>query len=297
MKILIAEDETISRHLLESTLRRWGYEVVVAQDGSEAWRLLQADERPSIAILDWIMPGLDGKEVCRRLRGLPPDSYVYVFLLTAKTGKENFIEGMEAGADDYISKPFDPGELQVRLRVANRIIELQQVLREQATKDPLTGLWNRGGVFHLLGQELERSKREGQSVGVVLMDIDHFKQINDTYGHLIGDQALRETAHRILTWVRPYDLLGRYGGEEFLLVLPRCGLEAATRVAERIHSHVRSMSIAVSQHRLSITLSLGVAIGNPEAPLTLEALVQAADTALYRAKQNGRDRVEIAVPG
>src|SRR5580693_8776454 len=209
MRILIADDSIVSRHLLDATLRKWGYEVVAACDGVEAWNILQAPDAPSLAILDWVMPGMTGPEVCRKVREYTKDSkerenYTYILLLTSKSLKEDLIEGMESGADDYITKPFDQHELKVRLRAGTRLVELQaelftarEALREQATKDWLTKLWNRSSIFDILTRELARSERDVCPVSVALLDLDHFKSINDTQGHHAGDIVLRDTASRM----------------------------------------------------------------------------------------------------
>src|SRR5579862_1794375 len=246
MRILIADDSIVSRHLLDATLRKWGYEVVAACDGVEAWNILQAPDAPSLAILDWVMPGMTGPEVCRKVREHAKDSkeqecYTYILLLTSKSLKEDLIEGMESGADDYVTKPFDQHELKVRLRAGTRIIDLEhqlvaarEELREQATKDFLTRIWNRSSILDIFQRELTRGAREQRPVGVVLADLDHFKTINDTYGHFAGDAVLREFTRRILSSMRPYDAIGRYGGEEFLMVLPGCDEDAAMAQAERM---------------------------------------------------------------
>src|SRR3954467_15416773 len=217
MKILIADDSIVSRHLLDATLRKWGYEVIVACDGNEAWSILQSEDAPKIAILDWVMPGLTGPEVCRRVRASAKeekDLYTYILLLTSKSQREDLIEGMEAGADDYLTKPFDQHELEVRLRPGVRILELEhelisarEKLRDQATKDFLTGIWNRSSILDILNRELQRGVRESRPVGVILADLDHFKSVNDTFGHFAGDAVLREFVRRMSGSIRPYDAL------------------------------------------------------------------------------------------
>ena len=204
MRILIAEDNAVSRKLLQATLEQWGNDVVLCANGNEAWEALQEDDAPSFAILDWMMPGMDGTEVCRRVRKFKREAYSYIILLTAKTQREDIIAGLESGADDYITKPFDRQELKVRLRAGRRILELQQALiiardqmKDRATRDPLTGLWNRTEIFGLLENEIERSKREQKDVAVVMMDLDQFKQVNDTHGHLAGDAVLRIVSERL----------------------------------------------------------------------------------------------------
>jgi len=306
VKILVAEDDPVSRRLLEVTLSKWGYEVVTCADGQAAWEALKAPDAPQLAILDWMMPLLDGLQVCRNVRNpaeRPAEPYVYIILLTAKSQKTDMVTGLEAGADDYLTKPFDAQELRMRLRAGWRILDLldelvraREILREQARKNSLTQLCTRATVLELLMHELDRSQRDSADrdapVSVVLADLDHFKHINDTYGHLAGDAVLRETAHRMRDAIRPYDSIGRYGGEEFLLVLSNCDTIGAAAIAERLLQAVRKDTIVLAEATVSVTLSAGVATsGVIQDP---EALVGAADAALYRAKRGGRNRVEVA---
>lgn len=301
MKVLIAEDDVVSRRLLEAMLTRWGYEVAVTRDGVEAWEVLQRTDTPPIAILDWMMPRMDGVEVCRKVRQRGQEPYIYLLLLTTKGRKENIIQGLDAGADDYLSKPFDPHELQVRLRTGKRIITLQaeliearEALRVQATHDPLTGVWNRRAILEALGNELARSRREALPVAVAIADLDYFKRINDIYGHVAGDTALCEAASRMRVLLRPYDAIGRYGGEEFLMVLPGCTSQDAFKLAERLRIGVSQEPIKISEGSVDVTSSLGVAASDTIAITDVTALIQAADNALYRAKAGGRNRVELA---
>ena len=299
MKILIADDSLVSRHLLEATLRKWGYEVAVACDGEEALTLLQKDDAPALAILDWMMPGLTGLEVCRRVRLRAREPYTYILLLTSKSQKEDLIEGMEAGADDYITKPFDQHELQVRLRAGTRLVDLQaellsarEALREQATKDSLTRLWNRSSIFDILCRELSRCQRERSAVGVVMVDLDHFKSINDNYGHYAGDAVLCEAARRMQNAIRQYDSIGRYGGEEFLILLTGCDPEASMSQAERLRKQLSQVQISLQDSSISISASFGVTNALPGEVWTPEELIHKADEALYLAKRRGRNRVE-----
>jgi len=306
VKILVAEDDPVSRRLLEVTLSKWGYEVVTCVDGQAAWDALKAPDAPQLVILDWMMPRLDGLQVCRNVRNpdeRPAEPYVYIILLTAKSQKTDMVTGLEAGADDYLTKPFDAQELRMRLRAGRRILDLldelvqaREILREQARKDSLTQLCTRATVLELLKHELDRSQRHSVDrdapVSVVLADLDHFKHINDTYGHLAGDAVLREAAHRMRDAIRPYDSIGRYGGEEFLLVLSNCDTIGAAAIAERLLQAVRKDTIVLAEGPVSVTLSAGVATsGVVQDP---ETLLGAADAALYRAKRSGRDRVEVA---
>jgi diguanylate cyclase (GGDEF)-like protein len=300
VKILIADDSIVSRHLLEATLRKWGYEVTVACDGLEALEALERKDAPVLAILDWMMPGLTGPEVCRRIRQWAREPYTYTLLLTSKSQKEDLIEGMEAGADDYITKPFDQHELQVRLRAGTRLVDLQaellaarEALREQATRDFLTHLWNRSSILEILGRELARAGREHCAVGVVLVDIDHFKNVNDTYGHEAGDAVLRETARRMQNAVREYDAIGRYGGEEFLILLPGCNELDSYNQAERLRKQLSQGEMPVTGSSLNVTASFGVTTAECGEDWTPESLIRKADEALYVAKKMGRNRVQF----
>ena len=300
MKVLIADDSIISRRLLEATLRKWGYEVTVACDGAEALQILDREDAPALIILDWMMPGMTGLEVCRRIRARGSEPYTYILLLTSKSQKEDLIEGMDAGADDYIAKPFDQNELQVRLRAGTRLVDLQaqllsarEALREQATRDSLTRLWNRSSILEALSRELSRAWREASPLGVVMVDLDHFKHINDNHGHLAGDAMLREAARRMQNCVRQYDCIGRYGGEEFLILLPNCGEAESYAQAERLRKQLSQTDVCIEDTSLRITASFGVTAALPGEPWTPEGLVRKADEALYVAKKSGRNRVEI----
>lgn len=298
MRVLVADDSVVSRHLLDATLRKWGYDVVVACDGSEAWEILQSDDSPTLAILDWMMPGITGPEVCRLVRQRAKEPYSYLMLLTSKSSKEELIEGMEAGADDYITKAFDQHELKVRLRAGTRIVELQaelmitrESMREQATKDSLTHLWNRSSVLDILQRELSRGEREGRPVGLVIVDLDDFKSINDTHGHFAGDAVLREAVRRMQSTVRPYDSIGRYGGEEFLVILPGCDEGCTANQAERMRAAVCRESIILADVRMNITASFGGTVARPSGLYVAETLIRTADEALYLAKHQGKNRV------
>ena len=300
MKILIADDSIVSRHLLEVTLTRWGYEVVSASDGGQAWEILQRDDPPTVAILDWMMPGMTGLDVCRSVRKRAREPYTYILLLTSKGRREDLIEGMESGADDYISKPFDHNELNVRLRAGTRLVELQgelvatrEALREQATKDSLTCVWNRSSILDILDRELARSAREGGPLGVVLLDLDHFKSINDNHGHFAGDAVLQEAAWRMRDAIRPYDAIGRYGGEEFLILLPGCDEESTFGQAKRLRSLLSREVLVVNDAKLTLTGSFGCTSAMPGQKVTGESLIRKADEALYLAKSLGRNRAEL----
>lgn len=298
MRILIADDEAITRRVLETNLERWGYQVVTCHDGESAWQQLTCEDPPQLAILDWMMPGLSGVELCQRLRERKNEPYSYLILLTVRGDKHDLVHAMSVGADDYLAKPFDPGELEVRILAGRRILELQETLlatrkalEDKVIRDPLTGLFNRAAILEVLGLELAREGRSKVPVGLAMADLDHFKQINDSHGHLVGDQALRQATHSMRASIRPYDSLGRYGGEEFLLVLPGCGLAEARLVAERLRAAVQGCERELPAGG-PITVSLGVTSTASVEDKSPEALIASADRALYRAKAAGRNLVE-----
>jgi diguanylate cyclase (GGDEF)-like protein len=299
-RILIAEDDPVSRRVLQTFLLKWGYEVIVAENGTQALAILERQDFPRLAVLDWMMPGLEGTEVCEQIRKQPNRAYVYVLLLTARTQKEDILKGLESGADDYLTKPFDSQELRARLRVGQRILSLQDHLIEtreellyRATHDSLTGLANRGVILEALDREGSRQLREGGSFGIVLGDVDHFKYVNDQQGHLAGDAVLQEMARRMLSSVRPYDTVGRYGGEEFLIVVPSSDARGTMGLAERIRKSIEERPVLTEAGEIHLTVSLGVAVSDPATPRNARELLQVADDALYRAKDRGRNRSEL----
>jgi diguanylate cyclase (GGDEF)-like protein len=298
MQALVAEDNPVFQAMLRSMLSKWGYDVALARDGNEAWRLLQPDGAPRLAILDWMMPGIDGVELCRRVRAAGREPYQYILLLTARTDSEDLVEGMDAGADDYLTKPFKAQELRVRLRAGRRILDLQEellaareALRDQATHDGLTGLLNRSTILDTLQNEAERAMRERRPLAIVLVDLDRFKLINDTHGHLAGDAVLREAARRMKHACRRYDAIGRYGGEEFLVIVPGCDSAASQAQAERLCANLASQPFAAAGVSLSVTCSIGVSWREHPLPSQMDAFIREADEALYAAKDRGRNRV------
>jgi two-component system cell cycle response regulator len=299
--VLIAEDDRLFRRILERWFEQWDYQVTAVEDGLAAWEVMQKEDAPSLVILDWMMPGMDGLEVCRRIRSRDQGPYNYVLLLTAKDDKQDVVAGLEAGADDYLTKPFDVDELRARVRAGKRILDLQAALihaqddlQSAADHDSLTGLWNHGAILNVLKRELSRRDRTGRPLGIIMADIDHFKKINDTHGHLVGDAVLQEVTKRLAAIVRPYDAVGRYGGEEFLIVFPGCSVADLLAGAERLRCCVADQPIETKAAQIPVTLSLGIASIDPgqKEILSCEVFLRHADEALYAAKALGRNRVE-----
>jgi len=301
MKILVADDEAVSRRLIERTLERYGYEVITAGDGAAAARELAKPDGPRLALIDWMMPELDGPEVCRQVRARQGSPYVYMLLLTSKELSEDIVAGLEAGADDYLTKPCEPAELQARLRTGQRILKLEDNLveaREQmrfkATHDALTSLWDRGAILALLRGEVNRTAA-GFPVSLLMCDVDHFKEINDVHGHLVGDEVLRELSSRLTSAVRQNDAVGRYGGEEFLAVLSGCPRNNLEEVAEQVRRAIDGSPFKTSAGELSVSISLGAATIERWDPHTsVEFYLKQADRGLYKAKQAGRNRVAFS---
>ncbi|MBZ5654033.1 MAG: diguanylate cyclase [Acidobacteriia bacterium] len=299
MQVLIVEDSAVYRKLISDNLKAWGFRVTVAENGAQASAVLERPDSPKLVLLDWVLPDIEGIELCQQIREAGPSRpYVYVILLTSKEGRQNMLEAMQAGADDYLVKPFDESELKARLMVGKRILNLQdelvearEAMRHAATHDSLTELLNRGEILDMLQRELERARRERKPLTVILADIDHFKQVNDTLGHLFGDQALQEIARRLRSSLRVYDWIGRYGGEEFLLVLPGCDLEDGMARSNELRELVAGTPVVALDAQKDITVSMGVAVSECVGKGEVEALLSRADGALYAAKGQGRNRV------
>ena len=303
MRILIAEDEALSRKLLQTILDRAGYKVIAVENGRLAAEQLCQLDGPRLALLDWMMPELDGPGVCRKVRSHRELSYVYMILLTSKESKQDIVQGLQSGADDYMIKPCDPEELKARLRTGLRILDLEDKLVEaresmrfKATHDPLTGLFNRGVILDLLGRELVRTRREQSCTMMLLGDVDHFKIVNDTYGHGVGDEVLREIARRLLASVRSYDFVGRYGGEEFLIVLNNCNASFALARAEEIRKTVANGPVQTTRGPVAVTMSFGVLSSADWGVRPIEELLHETDSALYASKASGRNCSRIARP-
>ncbi|NRA20904.1 MAG: diguanylate cyclase [Oceanospirillaceae bacterium] len=307
MKLLIAEDDKTSRLILQSVCKKWGYDVECVEDGQAAWDLMQGKDAPSLMIIDWEMPRMNGVEFCQRISDKFQQNPPYIILLTSRNETQDIVEGLRAGANDYIAKPFNNDELKVRIAVGQRMIELQnklnatlQKLTELASIDVLTGQLNRRAIMESLTKEIRRTERQKnvqrpeQILCIGMCDIDHFKNINDTYGHLVGDVVLKEVTVRIQDALRVNDSLGRFGGEEFLVITPVDEVDNATAVYQRICHTVAEQPIAVNGFSISVTISCGVTsyVADNDG-LKLETLIARADEALYQAKDEGRNRVVL----
>ncbi len=296
MKILIAEDDSISCQALENNLKEWGYEVISARDGNQAWKIARTNDI-RLAILDWNMPGLDGIELSRKIRNeyqQEDSKYIYIILLTGRGGQDDIIQGLSTGADDYMTKPYSFVELKYRVQNGERIIKNEDKRIMLASLDSLTKLWNRNRIFDFLETELKRGELEKTPTGVVMIDIDHFKRINDCYGHLIGDEVLIEVAKRLKKAIRPYDRIGRYGGDEIFVVLPKCGNQDAKTIAKRLYDSVTQTKIPTEVGDLEINISIGCTSNEGFPHATKMLLIQASDNALLDAKKNGRDRIILS---
>jgi len=299
VKILIADDDPVSLRLMERTLQRYGYEVITAKNGLQAAQVLLSPGGPRLALIDWMMPELDGPGLCREVRDRHDDAYVYILLLTSKQSSEDVVSGLEAGADDYLTKPCHPAELKARLHTGRRVLQLEDKLVEareemrfKATHDGLTSLWNRSGILALLRGELSRSSRERTPVSLLLCDIDHFKQINDVHGHPVGDEVLQQVSTRLEDMMRLQDYVGRYGGEEFLIVLGGCSETNLRKRVEQLQERMNSFPFTTQEGPISVSLSIGATtIENWNKSIPIEPYLKETDEALYRAKAAGRNRV------
>jgi len=299
MKILVVDDDPLMLHMVVYRLRQCGHEVISCTDGNSAWKILADGMVPNVAILDWMMPGMNGPDLCQKIRSKKDCPYVYIVLLTGRNNSEDLIAGLDAGADDYLTKPFHLGELEARLRAGKRIVDLQnelisarETLRIQAMQDPLTQILNHGAILDDLLSEINRAHRERQPLSLILADLDDFKNVNDSYGHVAGDQVLIEVARRMRNCLRSYDAIGRYGGEEFLIVLPNSDDSQAIQLAERIRIAISSEPFRFQKVDLTVTISQGVTTWTEPDSIPIEWLIQAADRALYGVKHSGRNAVQ-----
>ncbi|MEM1025078.1 MAG: diguanylate cyclase [Myxococcota bacterium] len=293
--ILLVEDDRTSRLTLARHLEKQDYEVTAVGTGEEGLEALMAGAH-RIVLLDLGLPGMNGTEVCRRIRLAEQDIYTYIVILTGSEGEDSLIEAFESGADDYMTKPFKKQELSARLRVGERLLrfharmkESERRIKELARLDGLTGVFNRAALDERVAAKLRDAKVGGGPVGYLMVDIDFFKRINDTFGHQAGDEVLREVARRLKASVRTEDDVGRYGGEEFGVVLFGANAQAIRAVSTRVWGALREAPIEWEGHSISITASIGAHFSDAGGPVS--ALYANADAALYRAKRTGRDRV------
>lgn len=300
MRIAIVDDDLISRQILKTSLNRFGHEVIEAADGEAAWEIIQ-ESKPRFIITDWLMPRMDGLELIHNIRSASQKNYTYIIIISGKEDKNDVVTGLEAGADDYLVKPFDVLELRARVAIGVRILELEtdlKIARDQmeamAMHDYLTGLLSRRAIYTHLTGELDRALREKHPITVIMMDLDHFKSLNDQHGHLIGDQALCLASEQVMRNLRSYDWAGRWGGDEFLIVLPNTGAQDAQVISDRICTKINSLGIETPENnKIRISASLGVvthSVGN----ISIDQLIHQTDNALYAAKMEGRHCLHFA---
>jgi diguanylate cyclase (GGDEF)-like protein len=299
--ILVVDDDIVSRTVVEKHLNKAGFCVSTAPNGRSALSLFDEAFFP-IVLTDWMMPEIDGPQLCRLIREKKTNSYVFIILITPRDKKTDTVVGLEAGADDYLTKPIHPAELVARINTGIRILSLEQSLkqaneeiRQLSITDPLTGCFNRGYLVERFPKELSRASRYGHSLVVILADIDHFKRINDTYGHQAGDVVLKEFAQCISNQIRhEIDWVVRYGGEEFLVILPETDLKGGQVMAERLRKAVAEQQIEAAGTMINITASFGGAgavFFNDRYEINMERLINLADEQLYQSKREGRNRV------
>ncbi len=296
MKIMIVEDDPISRRLLENVMPKWGYDVQFAKDGREAWERIQEHSAPNLIISDWMMPKMDGLELCRKIRLMKRSGYIYFIILTSKGSKEDVVKGLDAGADDFLVKPFDYEELKYRIKIGKRIVDLEQRIMTLANTDALTNVLNRRAFMERMSQEIQRAFREKTDLSLLITDIDHFKNVNDVYGHQSGDAVLIMFANQFKLFSRPYDFVGRYGGEEFVVGIPGADSIEVKGIAERMRKRVENMDMLLpnGSGSIRITASFGAACLQLNSDEDVDSLIRRADEALYIAKKEGRNCVRSA---
>lgn len=300
-RVLLTDDEPVQRMLIARMLSRAGYEVVMAEDGQQALKLMEESEL-SLLLTDWEMPNLDGIGLCRAMRAMNLPHYTYTILLTSRDAVEHVVMGLQAGADDYLTKPIMEPELLARLNTGKRLVEMERSLRKAMEEnhrlsiiDALTGVFNRRYLMDQLTKEMERSSRYHHPLSLILCDVDHFKRINDTYGHQAGDDTLVKFAQVLHSCLRETDWISRYGGEEFVIVLPETHLNSAAQVAERCRTALAKEPFNIMEHSLPVTASFGVSGWYEGVPIDADAakLIAMADTCVYASKEGGRNRVTV----
>jgi diguanylate cyclase (GGDEF)-like protein len=307
VRALIADDDRATTAIVANALRGWGLDVDVTYDGASAWQRLNSVDPPAIAVIDWTMPELDGPELCRRVRMTPRLSAMYILLLTARDRRVDLIEGLDAGADDYMTKPVDVDELRARVHVGRRVATLQSDLarrvadlrrahdrlQQMASTDALTHLYSRRWWFDLARTEFARARRYGGNLSLLVLDLDHFKSINDRFGHDIGDRVLCRFADLLRRTCRQSDIVGRLGGEEFALGLPETSVSQAQSLASRLTDGCRALTLPVGEESVQWSCSIGVTELREEDP-DVDAVLRRADAALYEAKRRGRNGWAVA---
>lgn len=292
MDVLIVDDDAITRFALCTALEQWGFVPVVAENADQALQKLATETTPHLLIIDWSMPGMSGPDLCKTIRKREDGQFFYILMLTGKEGNDAIIEAMEAGADDFLSKPFDHRVLKVRIAAGSRIVRLEQTLNQLASRDALTQCWNRRMIDELFTNSIAEATRKHSSFSLMILDIDHFKSVNDTYGHAAGDVALKHVVNLLNTNLREYDQVGRYGGEEFVILLPSTDRNEAWGVAERIRSAIQFQPTIVNDETIiDLTVSIGIAQFDRSRDANQSAFFERADKALYTAKQTGRNRI------
>ncbi|MBB5188668.1 MULTISPECIES: diguanylate cyclase [Zhongshania] len=295
MDVLIVDDDAVTRLALSAALEEWGFVPILAENGEQALKKLEMDNAPHLLIFDWSMPGMSGPELCKTIRKREDGQFFYILMLTGKEGNEAIIEAMEAGADDFLSKPFDHRVLKVRIAAGSRIVRLEQTLNQLASRDALTQCWNRRMIDELFTNSIAESTRKRSSFSIMVLDIDHFKAVNDTYGHAAGDLALKHVVNILNTNLREYDQVGRYGGEEFVILLPATDENEAWGVAERVRSAIQFQPTVINDGaKIDLTVSIGIAQFDRSRDINQNTFFERADKALYTAKQSGRNRIICA---
>ncbi len=301
VKLLVADDDALARALLRDALRDWDGEVVFARDGIEAWATLQAPDPPRLAVLDWVMPGMNGPAICQLVHRYERP-FTYLVLATGRDAEADVVRGLEAGAHDFVSKPLSIPVLRARLEVGRRLVQADDKVKRFAARmealastDPLTGLANRRHFLDAAGRELRRAARHGHPTAVLLFDLDHFKRVNDVHGHEVGDRLLYGVAEALNATLRAGDACGRLGGEEFAVLLPETGLPGAVDAAERVRAAVAAVQIEAETGVGRATASVGVAVATA-GEVDLGRTLRRADAAMYAAKRSGRNRVVVAAP-
>ena len=298
--ILVVEDDPLSFQLIEAKLQSLGHLVTSAVNGREALDLIKRGIFP-ILITDLNMPLMDGFELCRAVRAQKLPGYVYITIITSLDTRDGVINGLQAGADEYLTKPINPAELEARLNTGKRILALERSLRKAneeirllSISDPLTKVFNRAYLSVRLSEEIDRAQRYKRPISIIMCDIDHFKKINDSLGHQAGDVVLERFTRLLKGLIRPkIDCLARYGGEEFIIILPETNFSGAEIMAARLHKNVNEMKILLDDEDLSITASFGVCgtTTTPSPIITPDSLIKQADDLMYQAKKEGRNRV------